>query len=303
MGCYRVSQPTLGLSRRVYRLFIGLLLLVLSAAGSAQTDPAATLTSSSAEQAPPNPPHKTLKMGYSHWPPFFIKRRDGRVSGINAEIITAALEPAGYTIEFVDVPWTRGLRGLLTGSLDIIPSASFTRERSQYALFSKPYYQEQYVLYVRAKDQTRFAEQSLAQLLEQGFRLGVFRGTDYGANTMSLLQQTQYKAQITEQTQMDGNYRMIKRDRLDGFIQEHSDYLYHRQNNQMGEDIVPLLDITAIAQHMMFSKARDNSQAVEDFNQGLSQLIADGQYQRIFQTWQGNAWMLPDTTYTPRHIE
>ncbi len=98
-------------------------------------------------------------MGYSHWPPFFIKQNNGTVGGVNADIVKAALEPAGYSIEFVEVPWTRGLRNLLMGRLDMIPSASFTEARSRYAYFSDAYYQEQFVLYVSQKDAEKYRHQ------------------------------------------------------------------------------------------------------------------------------------------------
>lgn len=251
---------------------------------------------SSLAGAEADPQDKRLVVGYSHWPPFFVTEADGSIRGVNADLIDAALTPLGYSIEFIPLPWTRGLHGLLTGKVDILASATHTQRRAEYAYYSAPYYRERYALYSREPSSELFSGRSLVELLQQGFRLGVYQGTVYDDRVMQLIGDPKYQSQIVIQTDFNRNYRMLARGRIDGFIQETSEFAYHINTlvtaSEDASAVVPILFFSAVPQHLMFSKKNSNWQAVQDFNQGLARLIESGQYQRIFARWHASAWQL-----------
>jgi len=235
---------------------------------------------------------KTLKVGFASWPPFFIKNADDSVAGVNAEILHAALAPQGYEIVFQELPWSRSLRGVLTGTLDVVTSATKTPERENFAYFSNSYYRERFELYVLAENGQLFADQSLEELMKRGFRLGIFRGSAYGGIIAPVLTEPTFQAQISEQDDEESNYRMLLSGRIDGFIEESSEYAYRLPNASRDEHIVSLLALDEVLQHIMFSKLSTSPQVVADFNRGLTRIVSSGEYRQIFTRYNANAWML-----------
>ena len=234
-----------------------------------------------------------LVMGYTDWLPFYSVDNQGQVYGVDIEIITKALAPFGYEVEFKPMPWTRRLHGLSSGGVDIVSSASLDPERTQYAYYSAPYYREQYVLYALRENQDKFKGKSLKELLNSGFRLGYYRGSAFTTELDQLLQSDAYRKQIHPATGFELLYRQLKSNRLDGFILEQSAHQRQNLSEKLLLQTVPLITLAEVKQHYIFSKLSTTQNLVEDFNRGLAQLMASGEYQRIFERYQANSWMLP----------
>ena len=71
------------------------------------------------------------------WPPFTDQRLPG--NGLAVELVSTALQRAGHSTEYVEVPWARVLRGLQQGDYDVIVAAWYSNERSRYGFYSSAY--------------------------------------------------------------------------------------------------------------------------------------------------------------------
>jgi polar amino acid transport system substrate-binding protein len=59
--------------------------------------------------------------------------------GLATDLIRTALARAGYTTEYDQVPWARGLLGLSDGRYDVLIDTWYSEERTHIGLFSKPF--------------------------------------------------------------------------------------------------------------------------------------------------------------------
>lgn len=82
-------------------------------------------------------PAEHLRLVGDVWPPFTDQRLAN--NGLAVDLVSTALRRRGHTVEYVEVPWARVLRGLQQGDYDVIVAAWYSTERSQYGLYSDPY--------------------------------------------------------------------------------------------------------------------------------------------------------------------
>lgn len=122
---------------------------------------------------------KTLAVGWDSYPPYQMET-SGAAMGIDMEIISAALKRAGFSARFVQLPWARQLAMARSGELDIVMNASRSADRAEYAQWSIPYRQERVALVSLETNNRRYT--SLEQLIGRPVRIGVIRGSVYGAD-------------------------------------------------------------------------------------------------------------------------
>lgn len=78
-----------------------------------------------------------LRLVADTWPPFTDARLPN--NGLASDLVNTALQRAGYTSEYNEVPWARALRGLQAGDYDVLLSAWYDAQRTQYGLYSEAY--------------------------------------------------------------------------------------------------------------------------------------------------------------------
>lgn len=84
-----------------------------------------------------NAKENTLIVAADPWPPFIDPESpDG---GLCIEIIRESFKTQGYTILFKEVPWARAISGVKLGKYDILPDVWYSKDRSEYLYFSKPF--------------------------------------------------------------------------------------------------------------------------------------------------------------------
>jgi polar amino acid transport system substrate-binding protein len=74
------------------------------------------------------------------WPPYRIEAGDGRMTGIDIELLEALEERLGVEIEVQRHPFARALEMIRTGEADIITGIAYTPERDEYIAYSSESY-------------------------------------------------------------------------------------------------------------------------------------------------------------------
>lgn len=93
--------------------------------------------------------HPVISMGMTaDYAPFSFFAHDD-VYGYTRSLLDLVSSYSGLHFQFVVGPWYEQINDLKNGRLDAVADISFTEERSEYALFTEPYYQIPVVVFVR----------------------------------------------------------------------------------------------------------------------------------------------------------
>lgn len=141
---------------------------------------------------------RPVRVGYLPGrPPYQMVSQDGDVGGLDLDAARDLLRAVGCQAEFVAVGWPRALPLLERGVIDVLPGASYSPERAAYALFSTPYRQERFALYVRLGQTGAFPLTALADVGPQQFHLALNADALYGPEVAALLADPLFRGQVT----------------------------------------------------------------------------------------------------------
>ena len=94
-----------------------------------------------------------LKVGVeAAYVPFSYRDASGKIVGFDIDAIQAYMKPLGVRCEFIDTQWSGIIPALQAGRFEVVPTMSYTKERLERVLFSRPYADASQVLLIRAKD-------------------------------------------------------------------------------------------------------------------------------------------------------
>ncbi|MHC4885313.1 MAG: substrate-binding periplasmic protein [Planctomycetota bacterium] len=100
-------------------IFLGVLgLLTYSPLGSRSGD----LLPENTPSSPTAPPAKTLIFCSDPWPPY-AGRQDVKDRGYIVDLVTAIYEPDGYTVSFINLPWSRCIKDTRDGRITALAGA------------------------------------------------------------------------------------------------------------------------------------------------------------------------------------
>src|SRR5262249_18054259 len=98
-----------------------------------------------------------LILYYHERPPYSAKQPDGSVHGITADVAATALQAAGVTFRWADLPPARQLEVIRRGETRVCGLGWFkSPEREGFAKFTGPIYHDRPALVVARADDQRF---------------------------------------------------------------------------------------------------------------------------------------------------
>lgn len=229
----------------------------------------------------------TLRVGWTAYAIYTFAGVDGQVRGIDAELITAAAEGAGCTVQFRELPWARILLELRSGGLDVTSSASRTPEREIYALFSQPYRQADMSVWVRRGEAGRFPLQRLADVQSARLRLGVVVGYAYGPEYAALARDPGFAAWIDGANGYETNITKLLHGRIDGFLVDDSGVMVGWVKKLGVEGLVARHPLALPGEdlHFMFSRASVSPERVAAIDASLVRMHAEGRAQQIIAAY------------------
>lgn len=231
-------------------------------------------------------PACSISVRWNDDPPYFIRAADSSIGGINADLAHEALRRMGCQTRFVEMPWARGIHSLKKGTLDILPGALRTPEREAFAHFSQPINRSPNVLFMARGAAEKYHFRQLADLIGTDFRLGAQIDVAYGADYQALLQNPEFKSHLVLINSRRGAWRMIQAGRLDGMIADEITGLLELEQMALSGDIQRSnLIISGEPSAFALSKQSLNPDFAQKFDQNISNMKADGTYQRIMETY------------------
>ncbi|WP_296063321.1 transporter substrate-binding domain-containing protein [uncultured Amphritea sp.] len=221
-------------------------------------------------------------VGWLDWKPYQVWH-NGKITGMDIELLDAIMHQAGCSYELTKVPWERTMRYIRSGDLDLALGASKTAARSEWAYFSEPYRREIMALFVRRNEYEKWnAAQNFEQLADLNPRIMALRGAYYGS-TWNQIKDRFFVHQLNQYKQL---IKMLEVKRTDVVLTD----LYNGKVliKELGiEDQLTTLDWNASDDeiHMMFSKATVNPADIELINEAIRQLRTAGTLNEIIDRY------------------
>ncbi|MDK1288048.1 substrate-binding periplasmic protein [Pseudoalteromonas umbrosa] len=226
------------------------------------------LVSNFANSAPNCISEKKVGIGGS-WPPYITYENDVP-NGVDIEITKLVFEKANLCIQFLRLPSSaRGLVELYKGFIDVLPSASFNRERAENAHFTKPYRRERMRLFTRLELPP---VKSLTELFAAEYTFVTNPGAYYGEELRQILQIPWYQQRLAEVASASRRMELVNKRRIDFLIEdEYSGYYYI---NRLGYDQLRLHSyiVNDNAIHFMLSRINFTEKEIESINNAIESL-------------------------------
>ncbi|MBF0225249.1 MAG: amino acid ABC transporter substrate-binding protein [Desulfobacterales bacterium] len=228
----------------------------------------------------------TLKIGYEDWEPYQFEDANGKLTGVDIDLVSAILDTAGLQYEFKKMPWKRLINDVENGNVDIGMGASITPDREKFALFTEWYRTEGWSLFMRAEDISKYDFKSLEDIEKTGIKLGIVRGYFYGDNIMKLIESLKAKDKIEEVAVTDLNYKKMIKNRIDAFFEDSFvGPLTIRKNNFTGQIKVHPIDLGKDNVYIMLSKKTINDELYQKINEALKKIKESGKHAEILNNY------------------
>ncbi len=229
---------------------------------------------------------KTIVIGWEDFPPYSLKDRKGNRSGLDIELTTTILNKAGCTYTFYDAPWKRLIEELRVGRVDILPGASKTAERKEFARFSIPYRQEVMSIFMRRNEAKAVKLKVLSDLKNYDLTIAAVLGTWYGPEYDQYSKQLHNRNTFVFIAQNENPFRMLHQHRVDLVFADYYSGVEEAANITNPSWIeVHDYPLNESAVHLMLSKKSTSKTDEENISVAAQQLLKTGQLAEIVKRY------------------
>ena len=239
------------------------------------------------------PEARVLQGGWYPWDPYQYRQNVHGVvvlTGFDVEIERAVARTMGVELLLPEIAWDVHLAGLANGTRDIAAGATYSREREQYAYFSKAYRRETDVLIVLKGTSSKYPFSTAKQLLDlfraKRFRLGVVAGFAYADPLLNeYIADSANAALVIKEDNDSDNLENLLHHRIDGFLADQisaATVAWRQQKSSLLEEH-PVRFSTDI--HFMLSRVSTTAVTLDHLNDAIDRIKSDGQFQRIADTY------------------
>jgi len=212
---------------------------------------------------------------------------DGRPTGILVDVVTEAFRRTSHPFEIRLMPWARCLAEIRSGRVDGIFSVFKLPERNEFLTYtSVPVITQVVAFFVPAGSNVRFGG-DIAKLADS--RIGTIRGTSYGIRIDSAIKTGAWPT-VVETNNVNSLVGMLALKRIDLAIgYRHVILEAGKKNGYLKEikELSPAID--EIQSYLAFTKQRDYSEVIADFDRALTSMKNDGSFEAIYEKYLGPA--------------
>ncbi len=211
--------------------------------------------------------------------PFEYTNDAGEFVGIDVDIINAIAEDQGFTIELQSLGFSAALAAVQSGQADgVIAGMSITDERKEIFDFSTAYYDSGVVMGIAASDSSIKSYSDLS-----GKIVAIKVGTE-GASFAESIQDTYGFTTITFDSS-DAMYLAVSSGQADACFEDYAILGYGISTGNVALQIVT--DPEEGSPYGCAVLKGANAELLEMFNAGLENIIANGTYQAILDSYIG----------------
>jgi len=213
--------------------------------------------------------------------------QDGKPSGILVDVVTEAFRRTGDQFEIQLMPWARCLAEIRSGRVDGIFSVFKLPERNEFLTYtSVPIITQVLAFFVPADSDVKFGG-DISQL--GSLRIGTIRGTSYGAKVDGALKAGVWST-VVETNNVDSLVGMLFLKRIDLAVGYRHVVLEAARKKEYLDKIRELSPgIDEIQSYLAFSKQRDYSEVIANFDRALTSMKDDHSFEAIYEKYLGPA--------------
>lgn len=268
-----VSVPTMPSLLTVYLLIFALVMLSIV---SAPAFAANQLTTPVSSQFPLDNKVAITSASEFDYPPFSVVTPDGKADGFSVELLRAVLNATGYDVEFKVGPWSEIKEDLAQGRIQVLPLVGRTPEREDIYDFTVPYISLRGAIFVRRGD-ARI--NSLDDLKDKEII------AMEGDNAEEFVRRENVSAKIITTRTFTDAFQLLSDGKHDAIVVQRIVGMQILADSGI-DNVVPLdYQINDFRQDFTFAVKEGDSQLLSVLNDGLSMVIADGTYDRLYSRW------------------
>jgi ABC-type amino acid transport substrate-binding protein/nitrogen-specific signal transduction histidine kinase len=210
------------------------------------------------------------------YPPFCVINEQGEADGFSVELLRAALKAMGHEVSFKTGPWDQVKKSLIQGEVQVLPLVGRTPERQQFFDFTVPYLTLYGTIVVREGET---GINTLADLV--GRQVAVMRGD----NAEEFVRRINLDATIVTTKTFEEALRELAEGQHDAVIIQRLVALQLIKQADLGHQISVGSSLDSFAQSFCFAVRGGDKHLLSLLNEGLSIVIADGTFRRLYTKW------------------
>ncbi|NMP32347.1 amino acid ABC transporter substrate-binding protein [Thalassotalea sp. M1531] len=227
-----------------------------------------------------------LNAGWELWYPYQYHNNKNQLIGLDIESFDAILSQANINYSITELPWKRHLMMIKAGHMDIAMGASKTSEREEYAYFSLPYRKELVNLVVKRGDTKRIKLNTLADLSDSDYLIGVESGYYYGEQYAKLITKKNFHNNISEVIDIEENVKQLNKGHIDGFLVDPITLkAFVKKYKLDGQFEIHPLTIYQDDIYIMLSKKSTSTITLDKINNAIKHLKSNGKLKEISNKW------------------
>lgn len=212
----------------------------------------------------------TLDVVTEVWPPFLMVGENGKLYGLDIDLLDEISRRSGYHFNVRRAPWARGLAGMRSGSVDVMAGLSKTEQREAYIDYLEPSYfsctsrfYANPALAEKITEYSQLADLSIGYVLDSAY----FEPFDSDAQLN--------KVAVTNESQL---LEMLARGRIQAFVGTDCQVDYELQDPQKAQGIAKAAFVPEVNSELYigFSRKGAHAEAKQKVSQVLEQLREEG---------------------------
>jgi polar amino acid transport system substrate-binding protein len=239
-----------------------------SAASAPASAPASAAPASAAQP-------RTVVVGTDPtYAPFEFQNEKGEIVGFDIDVLRAVAQKAGLTLRFVSTPWEGGINALAQGDRDVLISAiTITEERKQTLAFTAPYFEATQLIAVPEASKVA----TLEDLRKR--KVGVQTATTGEEIVVKLQGKTSANIKRFESTPLA--LAELAAGGVEAVVADNGVIAHYLTNNPQAK-FKSIKDAGFAPEFYGIAVRKADTALLEQLNQGLLAIQADGSYQKIY---------------------
>ncbi|MCJ8321865.1 MAG: transporter substrate-binding domain-containing protein [Colwellia sp.] len=229
---------------------------------------------------------KNYAVGWELWYPYQYHNKEQQLVGLDFDIFNAIIKEVNIEVTYTELPWKRHLQYIKTGEMDMAMGSSYTPEREKTAYFSVPYRKEKVNLFVKKGMVNKIKINSLAELSNTNYLIGVEGGYYYGDHYQQLMTSKEFQTHINDVIDLEENVDLLFKGHIDGFLVDPVTMnAFSEKYSLEGEFEIHPLEIYQDNIHIMLSRQSCKVEMLTKINKAIIKLKQNGEMDKIINRW------------------
>tara|TARA_B110000467_G_C18325216_1_gene488439 strand:- start:692 stop:1462 length:771 start_codon:yes stop_codon:yes gene_type:complete len=231
-------------------------------------------------------PARVYAVGWELWYPYQYHNKKQQLVGLDFDVFKAITKESNLDTIFTELPWKRHLQYIKTGKMDMAMGASHTPEREETAYFSLPYRLEKVNLFVRKGTTHKIKLNTLSDLSNSDYMIGVEGGYFYGDDYQKLITTKEFHAHINNVIDLEQNVALLLKGHIDGFLVDPITMKAFSEKYSLQDQFeVHPLEIYQDNIHIMLSRKSCSIETLNRINNAIVKLKKNGEMSKIINRW------------------